>query len=201
VSGPLHRLHAWTRGDWGSSIRDPATSRYRHGFTGRSAAAAAVQVRERRTLPQHDHGRPAPWPDIQEVARIRWTRVILAAAHLDHDPGNNRPAQSQELLSALPPDPRPPAPSDAAADHLSVTSRARRFVPRPLFSLTGRQEMARSSFSRSAVRGGLTGKPQSEKDIIHSHSARIGRQAGTGDRGGAAPALRSHPAWDHRIIT
>jgi hypothetical protein len=34
---------------------------------------------------------PAPWPDIQEVARIRWTRVILAAAHLDHDPGNNRP--------------------------------------------------------------------------------------------------------------
>ena len=29
-----------------------------------------------------DHGRPAPWPDIQEVARIKWTRVILVGCTL-----------------------------------------------------------------------------------------------------------------------
>jgi hypothetical protein len=35
-------------------------------------------------------GRPARWPDLVETAQIRQTRVILAAAHLDHDPRNNR---------------------------------------------------------------------------------------------------------------
>jgi hypothetical protein len=35
-------------------------------------------------------GRPARWPDLEEAAQMRRTRVILAAAHLDHDPGNNR---------------------------------------------------------------------------------------------------------------
>ena len=35
-------------------------------------------------------GRPARWPDLVEAARLRTTRVVLAAAHLDHDPGNNR---------------------------------------------------------------------------------------------------------------
>jgi hypothetical protein len=35
-------------------------------------------------------GRPARWPDLEEAAQMRQTRVILAAAHLDHDPGNNR---------------------------------------------------------------------------------------------------------------
>jgi hypothetical protein len=35
-------------------------------------------------------GRPARWPDIKETTRVRQTRVILAAAHLDHNPGNNR---------------------------------------------------------------------------------------------------------------
>jgi hypothetical protein len=36
------------------------------------------------------HGRAARWPDLVEVAQIRHTRVVLAAAHLDHDPRNNR---------------------------------------------------------------------------------------------------------------
>jgi len=36
------------------------------------------------------HGRPTRWPDLVEIALIRHTRVILAAAHLDHDPRNNR---------------------------------------------------------------------------------------------------------------
>ena len=35
-------------------------------------------------------GRPARWPDLLETVQIRETRVILAAAHPDHDPRNNR---------------------------------------------------------------------------------------------------------------
>ena len=39
---------------------------------------------------RNGRGRPARWPDLVDLARIRHTRVILAAAHLDHDPRNNR---------------------------------------------------------------------------------------------------------------
>ena len=35
-------------------------------------------------------GRPARWPNLMEAARSRMTRVVLAAAHLDSDPTNNR---------------------------------------------------------------------------------------------------------------
>jgi hypothetical protein len=35
-------------------------------------------------------GRPARWPDIEEAIRFRETRVVLATAHLDHNPRNNR---------------------------------------------------------------------------------------------------------------
>src|ERR1700735_3932586 len=35
-------------------------------------------------------GRPARWPDLVEATRLRVTRVVLAAAHLDSDPTNNR---------------------------------------------------------------------------------------------------------------
>ena len=35
-------------------------------------------------------GRAGRWPDLIETARIRQTHVVLAAAHLDHDPTNNR---------------------------------------------------------------------------------------------------------------
>lgn len=35
-------------------------------------------------------GRPARWPDLVEAMRLCTTRVVLAAAHLDSDPGNNR---------------------------------------------------------------------------------------------------------------
>src|SRR5512135_1991598 len=31
-------------------------------------------------------GRIARWPDLEQMARLRTTRVVLAAAHLDHDP-------------------------------------------------------------------------------------------------------------------
>ena len=35
-------------------------------------------------------GRPARWPDLIDAAQVRLTRVVLAAAHLDNDPANNR---------------------------------------------------------------------------------------------------------------
>jgi hypothetical protein len=35
-------------------------------------------------------GRIARWPDLEQVAQMRTTHVVLAAAHLDHDPTNNR---------------------------------------------------------------------------------------------------------------
>ena len=33
---------------------------------------------------------PVRWPDLVEMVEVRETRVILAAAHLDHNPSNNR---------------------------------------------------------------------------------------------------------------
>jgi hypothetical protein len=35
-------------------------------------------------------GRPARWPTLVEAIEMRTTRVILATAHLDNDPENNR---------------------------------------------------------------------------------------------------------------
>ncbi len=34
--------------------------------------------------------RPSRWPDLAEAAAARTTRVVLAAAHLNHDPRDNR---------------------------------------------------------------------------------------------------------------
>ena len=42
-------------------------------------------------------GRPARWPDLVEAARFRTTRVVLAAAHLDGNPANNRLANLKSL--------------------------------------------------------------------------------------------------------
>jgi hypothetical protein len=39
---------------------------------------------------RNNHGRPARWPDLVEAVHLRQTRVVLAAAHLDHNPQNNR---------------------------------------------------------------------------------------------------------------
>lgn len=39
---------------------------------------------------RNGRGRPVRWPDIGDATRVRQTRIILAAAHLDHNPGNNR---------------------------------------------------------------------------------------------------------------
>jgi hypothetical protein len=49
---------------------------------------------------RNGRGRPARWPDLVETAQIRHTRVILAAAHLDRDPSNNRFRNLKSLASA-----------------------------------------------------------------------------------------------------
>ena len=45
---------------------------------------------ETRQTWRNHRGRPARSPNTEDAARIRQTRVVLAAAHLDHNPGNNR---------------------------------------------------------------------------------------------------------------
>jgi hypothetical protein len=46
-------------------------------------------------LDGHGHKCPAAWgPDIDQ---LRATRVILAAAHLDHDPANSAPSNLKSL--------------------------------------------------------------------------------------------------------
>jgi hypothetical protein len=39
---------------------------------------------------RNGRGRPARWPDLEETVQMRGTRIVLAAAHLDHDASNNR---------------------------------------------------------------------------------------------------------------
>jgi hypothetical protein len=46
---------------------------------------------------RNSRGRPAHWPDLVEMAQIRQTRMVLAAAHLDHNPGNNRQRNLKSL--------------------------------------------------------------------------------------------------------
>jgi hypothetical protein len=46
---------------------------------------------------RNGRGRPARWPDLEEATHIRHTRVVLAAAHLDHNPSNNRPRNLRGL--------------------------------------------------------------------------------------------------------
>ena len=46
---------------------------------------------------RNSRGRPTRWPGIEEAIGFRQTRVILAAAHLDHDPGNNRQRNLKSL--------------------------------------------------------------------------------------------------------
>jgi hypothetical protein len=60
-----------------------------HGITVRCLPDGRWYDATRRTW-RNAHGRVARWPDLVEVAPIRHTRVMLAAAHLDHDPRNNR---------------------------------------------------------------------------------------------------------------
>ena len=71
-------------------------------------------------------GRPARWPDLMEAPRFRKTRVVLAAAHLDSDPTNNRLKNSARALSTLPHTARSAAPFGPALDHLPPALGSRR---------------------------------------------------------------------------
>jgi hypothetical protein len=46
---------------------------------------------------RNGRGRHARWPDLVEAIQERQTHVILAAAHLDHNPGNNRARNLKSL--------------------------------------------------------------------------------------------------------
>lgn len=46
---------------------------------------------------RNGRGRPAHWPDLVETVHVRQTHVILAAAHLDHNPRNNRQRNLKSL--------------------------------------------------------------------------------------------------------
>lgn len=46
---------------------------------------------------RNGRGRAVRWPDLVEATQERQTRVILAAAHLDHNPGNNRKRNLKSL--------------------------------------------------------------------------------------------------------
>ena len=48
---------------------------------------------------RNGRGRPARWPDLEEATRIRHTRVVLAAAHLDHNPANSGHVTSEVFAS------------------------------------------------------------------------------------------------------
>ena len=60
-----------------------------HGESVRCLPDGRWYDEDRRTWRNH-RGRPARRPDREEAARIRQTRVVLAAAQLDHNPSNNR---------------------------------------------------------------------------------------------------------------
>jgi hypothetical protein len=36
------------------------------------------------------NGKPSSWPDLVDFSRFRFTRVVLATCHIDHNPTNNR---------------------------------------------------------------------------------------------------------------
>lgn len=52
---------------------------------------------EKASIWRDRRGRPARWPDLIEAIRFKTTRVVLAAAHLDSNPANNRLANLKSL--------------------------------------------------------------------------------------------------------
>jgi len=47
---------------------------------------------------RNDQGQEIEWPAYSDYKALKKMRVVLAAAHLDHDPGNNRPSNLKEAL-------------------------------------------------------------------------------------------------------
>ena len=67
-----------------------------HGKTVRALPDGCWFDPERRTW-RNARGRVARWPDLEQAIQMRSTRVVLAAAHLDHDPSNNRLSNLRSL--------------------------------------------------------------------------------------------------------
>ena len=86
-------------------------------------------------------GQPTRWPDLVEATRFRRTRVVLAAAHLDSDPTNNRMENLARALSALPHAARSAAPFGAALAHLPAAVGSRRSFPRSLSGIDPRTDI------------------------------------------------------------
>lgn len=67
-----------------------------HGMTVRCLPDGRWFDTSRRSW-RNGRGRAARWPDLVEATQARQTRVVLAAAHLDHNPGNNRQRNLRSL--------------------------------------------------------------------------------------------------------
>ena len=67
-----------------------------HGKTVRSLPDGRWYDPERKTW-RNRRGRCTRWPDLEQAIHIRSARVVLAAAHLDHDPSNNRLSNLRSL--------------------------------------------------------------------------------------------------------
>jgi 5-methylcytosine-specific restriction endonuclease McrA len=67
-----------------------------HGKTVRALPDGRWFDPERRTW-RNARGRVVRWPDLEQAIQMRSTRVVLAAAHLDHDPSNNRLSNLRSL--------------------------------------------------------------------------------------------------------
>ncbi len=52
---------------------------------------------EGRRVWRNGRGSEALWPDLVDRTHTRVTKVVLAAAHLDHDPANNAPDNLKSL--------------------------------------------------------------------------------------------------------
>ena len=106
-------------------------------------------------------GRPARWPDLMETARFRTTRVVLAAAHLDSDPTNNR-LKNPRALSTLPHAARSAAPFGAALDHLPPALGSRRSLPRSVPGIDRRTDIE-TDVARVAISVMFAGLPRWQK--------------------------------------
>jgi hypothetical protein len=66
---------------------------------------------------------------VNDTIAVRTTKVVLATAHLDHDPTNQPTAKPESPLPAVPYDPRPCRAPSATLDHATDAQGNRRSFP------------------------------------------------------------------------
>ena len=150
---------------------------------------------------RNGRGRPARW---------RRTRVVLAAAHLDHDPSNNRLRNLKSLCQRCH-YPRSSAPSRAAADHLLRRALGDLFLgPSPLHCGL-RSPSPTSSTDRPARRPSIPRPtpPGPSGGSRRAHRQCLGRRPGLRLRAGSdSAAVIGHPAvigtvhrhFEHHVV-